>query len=107
MSTPGSYSVTERLRDGREIEIRGLRPDDKDGMLAAVGLSRTAQHDPRHVVGVERHTVRAQSVEQVGSGRHLQNAIQRMNDELHGLHMFLLNVEPSIGSHAKLRYRIT
>ena len=32
-----SYSVTERMRDGREIEIRALRPDDKDDMLAAVG----------------------------------------------------------------------
>jgi RimJ/RimL family protein N-acetyltransferase len=34
---PENYSVTERLRDGREVEIRGLRPDDKDDMLAAVG----------------------------------------------------------------------
>jgi RimJ/RimL family protein N-acetyltransferase len=34
---PESYSVTERMRDGREIEIRALRPDDKEDMLAAVG----------------------------------------------------------------------
>ena len=33
----GNYSVTERMRDGREIEIRALRPDDKEDMLAAVG----------------------------------------------------------------------
>ena len=38
---PENYSVTERLRDGREIEIRGLRPDDKDSMLAAVGRTGT------------------------------------------------------------------
>jgi RimJ/RimL family protein N-acetyltransferase len=36
-----SYSVTERMRDGREIEIRALRPDDKDDMLAAVGRTGT------------------------------------------------------------------
>jgi RimJ/RimL family protein N-acetyltransferase len=34
---PGNYSVTERMRDGREIEIRALRPDDREDMLAAVG----------------------------------------------------------------------
>jgi RimJ/RimL family protein N-acetyltransferase len=34
---PGDYSATERLRDGRDVEIRALRPDDKDDMLAAVG----------------------------------------------------------------------
>jgi GNAT superfamily N-acetyltransferase len=34
---PEDYSATERMRDGREIEIRALRPDDKDDMLAAVG----------------------------------------------------------------------
>lgn len=31
------YSATERLRDGRSVEIRALRPDDRDDMLAAVG----------------------------------------------------------------------
>jgi hypothetical protein len=41
MSAPGSYSVTERLRDGREVEIRALRPDDRDDMLAAVGRTGT------------------------------------------------------------------
>ncbi len=37
MPAPGNYSATERMRDGREFEIRALRPDDKDDMLAAVG----------------------------------------------------------------------
>lgn len=33
---PENYSVTERMRDGREVEIRALQPGDKDDMLAAV-----------------------------------------------------------------------
>ena len=31
------YSATERLRDGRVITVRALRPSDRDGMLAAIG----------------------------------------------------------------------
>jgi RimJ/RimL family protein N-acetyltransferase len=31
------YSVIEALRDGRRLEIRSLRPDDRAGLLAAVG----------------------------------------------------------------------
>jgi RimJ/RimL family protein N-acetyltransferase len=31
------YSATERLRDGRQLEIRALRRQDRDQMLAAVG----------------------------------------------------------------------
>jgi RimJ/RimL family protein N-acetyltransferase len=36
---PGAadYSVVEHVRDGRPIEIRALRPDDKAEMLAAIG----------------------------------------------------------------------
>ncbi len=37
MSMPGNYSASERLRDGRTVEIRALRPDDEGDMLAAVG----------------------------------------------------------------------
>jgi RimJ/RimL family protein N-acetyltransferase len=37
MSEAAEYSVVENLRDGRPIEIRALRPGDRDGMLAAVG----------------------------------------------------------------------
>src|SRR5215472_10517019 len=33
---PATYSIRERLRDGRPIEIRALRADDETGMLAAV-----------------------------------------------------------------------
>jgi GNAT superfamily N-acetyltransferase len=31
------YSMTEALRDGRRLEIRSLRPEDRAGLLAAVG----------------------------------------------------------------------
>ncbi|WP_262299905.1 GNAT family N-acetyltransferase [Microvirga sesbaniae] len=33
------YSATETLRDGRTVEIRALRPEDRAGLLAAVGRS--------------------------------------------------------------------
>src|SRR5438046_1325692 len=35
------YSVIERLRDGRTIQIRALRPDDRADMLAAIGRAST------------------------------------------------------------------
>jgi len=34
------YTATETLRNGRPVEIRALRPEDRDGLLAAV--SRTS-----------------------------------------------------------------
>ena len=37
MLEAADYSVTERLRDGRSVEIRALRRDDRDDMLAAIG----------------------------------------------------------------------
>lgn len=40
----------ERLRDGREVEIRALRPDDKDDMLAAVGRTGTQSLQRRFFV---------------------------------------------------------
>ena len=53
MSTPGNYSATERLRDGRTVEIRALRPDDKDDMLAAVDRTG-AQSLQRRFFAVKR-----------------------------------------------------
>jgi RimJ/RimL family protein N-acetyltransferase len=39
------YSAVERLRDGRPIEIRALRPADRDGLLAAVAqMSEEARY---------------------------------------------------------------
>ncbi len=43
--TPATYSAREKLRDGRPIEIRALRPDDEADMLAAI--DRTAAESRR------------------------------------------------------------
>jgi RimJ/RimL family protein N-acetyltransferase len=45
-----NYSVTERLRDGCEVKIRALRPDDKNDMLAAVGRTSTQSLQRRFFV---------------------------------------------------------
>ena len=37
MVEAAEYSRHEVLRDGRRMEIRALRPGDRDGLLAAVG----------------------------------------------------------------------
>ena len=36
MIEPASYSAIETLRDGRKVEIRALRPQDRDGLISAV-----------------------------------------------------------------------
>jgi ribosomal protein S18 acetylase RimI-like enzyme len=41
MIMPEAYRAIEHLRDGRPIEIRAVRPDDKDDMLAAIGRTST------------------------------------------------------------------
>jgi ribosomal protein S18 acetylase RimI-like enzyme len=41
MSGTAEYSVKERLRDGRELEIRALRPEDQADMLAAIARTGT------------------------------------------------------------------
>lgn len=45
-----NYSATERLRDGREVRIRALRPDDRDDMLAAIGRTGTQSLQRRFFV---------------------------------------------------------
>src|SRR3974377_1866383 len=47
------YSAIETLRDGRRIEIRALRPDDRAGLLAAVERSST-QSLHRRFFGAKR-----------------------------------------------------
>jgi GNAT superfamily N-acetyltransferase len=37
MQELSSYSAIETLRDGRSIEVRALRPEDRDDLVAAVG----------------------------------------------------------------------
>jgi RimJ/RimL family protein N-acetyltransferase len=53
MSTTSNFTATEHLRDGRQVEIRALRPDDKDDMLAAVGRTGM-QSMQRRFFGVKR-----------------------------------------------------
>jgi GNAT superfamily N-acetyltransferase len=50
MSSPGNYSATETLRDGREVEIRALKPDDKNDMLLAIGRTGTQSLQRRFFV---------------------------------------------------------
>jgi GNAT superfamily N-acetyltransferase len=37
MTNLANYSKVEAMRDGRRVEIRALRPEDRDDLLAAVG----------------------------------------------------------------------
>lgn len=37
MTQAAAYSVTERLRDGRSVVIRALKPEDRSAMQSAVG----------------------------------------------------------------------
>jgi RimJ/RimL family protein N-acetyltransferase len=48
------YSAIDLLRNGRRIEIRALRPDDRTELVAAVGRS-SAQSLYRRFFGVRRH----------------------------------------------------
>jgi len=41
MSEASDYLVVEHLRDGRPIEIRALRPNDRDEILVAIGRTST------------------------------------------------------------------
>jgi GNAT superfamily N-acetyltransferase len=45
-----NYSAAERLRDGRGVAIRALRPEDEDDMLAAVGRTGTQSLQRRFFV---------------------------------------------------------
>jgi RimJ/RimL family protein N-acetyltransferase len=48
------YSAVEELRNGRPVEIRALKPDDRDDLIAAVGRS-SAQSIYRRFFGARRH----------------------------------------------------
>jgi GNAT superfamily N-acetyltransferase len=45
-----SYRAVEHIRDGRQIEIRSLRPDDEADMLAAIGRTSTQSLQRRFFV---------------------------------------------------------
>jgi RimJ/RimL family protein N-acetyltransferase len=51
---PSSYSAVERLRNGEGIEIRALRPKDRDALIAAVGRTST-ESLYRRFFAVRRH----------------------------------------------------
>jgi GNAT superfamily N-acetyltransferase len=53
MSQPANFSTVELLRDGRRIEIRGIRPSDRAALLAAV--DRTSSRSRyRRFFGIKR-----------------------------------------------------
>ncbi|MBR1268724.1 GNAT family N-acetyltransferase [Bradyrhizobium sp. AUGA SZCCT0222] len=54
MSETINYTANELLRDGSEIEIRALRPEDEADMLAAVGKT-SAQSLQRRFFVMKRH----------------------------------------------------
>lgn len=47
------YSAIEQSRDGRQVEIRALRPEDRDDMLAAIARTGT-QSLQRRFFGAKR-----------------------------------------------------
>jgi GNAT superfamily N-acetyltransferase len=54
MTEASDYSAIERLRDGRQIEIRALKPADEKDMLAAVA-DTSAQSIYRRFFGAKKH----------------------------------------------------
>ena len=54
MANAVTYSATERLRDGRSIEIRALKPEDQADLIAAVGRI-SAQSMYRRFFGAKRY----------------------------------------------------
>ena len=60
MLNAADYSANEILRSGRRVEIRALRPQDRDKMLAAVGRTST-QSLYRRFFAVRRHFTEAET----------------------------------------------
>ena len=60
MLNAADYSANEILRSGRRVEIRALRPQDRDKMLAAVGRTST-QSLYRRFFAVRRHFSEAET----------------------------------------------
>ena len=54
MLEAAQYSALESLADGRHVTIRALKPDDRDGLIAAVQRS-SAQSLYRRFFGLKRH----------------------------------------------------
>jgi len=60
MPRAAEYSAIESLRNGSRVEIRALRPQDRDDMLAAVGRT-SARSLYRRFFGVRRHFTEAET----------------------------------------------
>lgn len=59
MYDPASFSVIERLRNGRQMEIRALKPEDRQALLAAA--DRTSDRSLyRRFFGVRREFTEAE-----------------------------------------------
>jgi GNAT superfamily N-acetyltransferase len=54
MTEAAKYTAVEQLRDGRQVEIRALKPTDEQAMLAAVDRTG-AQSLYRRFFGAKRH----------------------------------------------------
>ena len=54
MSNVAEYSSPETLRNGRRVEVRALRPEDRDAMMAAIDRT-SAQSLYRRFFGAKRH----------------------------------------------------
>ncbi len=54
MVEASNYSASERLRNGEQIEIRALRPQDRDELIAAVGRT-SSESLYRRFFAVRRH----------------------------------------------------
>ena len=54
MTEAAEYTAVEQLRDGRQIEVRALKPTDEEDMLAAVGRT-SVQSLYRRFFGAKRH----------------------------------------------------
>ena len=53
MMKASNYTAVEPLRDGRKVEIRALRPEDRAGFIAAVGHA-SSQSLYRRFFGTKR-----------------------------------------------------
>jgi GNAT superfamily N-acetyltransferase len=51
---PSNYSAVEKLRNGERIEIRALKPQDRDDLMAAVGRT-SSESLYRRFFAVRRH----------------------------------------------------
>lgn len=60
MSGAADYSAIETLRNGRRVEIRALRPEDRQNLVAALGRT-SAQSIYRRFFSAKRHFTEAET----------------------------------------------